>query len=104
MKHLILVHCPMGVEKPRSADTSQLFCNHKYLGWRLILADTAVYLRNWNKRMIFKHMMYLLNSSLCNRNLSYVLFSRTIWDKNFFKKYFSFCSFSEEVLKIALVY
>lgn len=105
MKKLVIVHGPMGVGKTAvcRALAKELQPSVWLDGdwcWQMQPFDP----NEENREMVVKHIIYLLNSFLNNRNFSYVLFSWVVPEDKIFQKILPFLALSDvEVHKIALL-
>lgn len=94
MKNFLILHGPMGVGK---STVSRHVCH--------LLQPSALLEGDWcwqifpfcpheeNKEMALKHMIYLLNSYLHNKNISYLVFNWVLQDDKIFKKFSLFWIF-----------
>lgn len=105
MKKLVIVHGPMGVGKTAVCRAlGQELQPSVWLDgdwcWQMQPFDP----KEENKQMVVKHIIYLLDSFLHNRNFSYVLFSWVVPEDKIFQKILPFLDLTEvEVHKIALL-
>ena len=91
MKHLILIHGPMGVGKTTVCrQLAMLLQPNVFLDGDWCWQMQPFVPNEENKQMALRHMIYLLNSFLDNRNFSYVLFSWVIPDEKIFQKILKF--------------
>ena len=105
MKHLILIHGPMGVGKTTVCrQLAMLLQPNVFLDGDWCWQMQPFVPNEENKQMALRHMTYLLNSFLDNRNFSYVLFSWVIPDEKIFQKILPFLDLEGVLVhKIALV-
>ena len=94
MKNFLILHGPTGVGK---STVSRHVCH--------LLQPSALLEGDWcwqifpfcpheeNKEMALKHMIYLLNSYLHNKNISYLVFNWVLQDDKIFKKFSLFWIF-----------
>lgn len=105
MKKLVIVHGPMGVGKTAVCRAlGQALQPSVWLDgdwcWQMQPFDP----NEENKEMVVKHIIYLLDSFLHNRNFSYVLFSWVVPEDKIFQKILPYLPLSGvEVHKIALL-
>lgn len=105
MKDFLILHGPMGVGK---STVSRQVCR--------LLQPSALLEGDWcwqifpfcptegNKEMAIKHMTFLLNSYLHNRNISYLVFNWVFQDDKIFQKILPFLDLSDaRVYRFALV-
>lgn len=105
MKNFLILHGPMGVGK---STVSRHVCH--------LLQPSALLEGDWcwqifpfcpheeNKEMALKHMIYLLNSYLHNKNISYLVFNWVLQDDKIFQKILPFLDLSHaKVHRFALL-